>query len=204
MKNSTLKTIIVFLLISATCFSFASCKKNKDIPFTKMSDESTSLNEEAGTVTYTKETNGLTLKVTIPKEVPYGESFVCVTEITNNTDDLVQYTVPASDEKAGKLIDVEIGTARKKFTNRTTFLKGYDTALQNLDLKPHETFGEEITFLPSYHIKGSGLNIAGNGENFSVGEYSGKAVFYWNTETGGFRDKNLTLKFTVKIIEKSQ
>lgn len=204
MKNRTLKTIIVLLLISATCFSFTSCKKSGEIPFIKMSDESTSLNEEAGTVTYTKEANGLTLKVTVPKEVPYGESFLCVAEITNNTDNFVQNTIPDSDEKAGKLIEVEIGTARKKFIDSTTFLKGYDTALPDLDLKHHETFAEEITFLPSYHIKGSGLNIAGSGENFPEGEYSGKAVFCWNTETDDFRDRNLTLKFTVKVIEKSQ
>lgn len=204
MKNKYIRLTVIMLLISATCISFTSCMKNKEEPRTKISDEDTSETVGTDTLTYTKEENGLTLKVMVPKEIPYGERFKCVAEITNNTDSVVNYTIPNCDENAHLQIAVEIGTKEQKFIDCDTFGKAYDCALMDLELKPHETYTQEMTFLPGYWTG------SGNFENldeaeivyFPAGEYKGEAAFFWNTESSKFyRDENISLEFTVKIAE---
>lgn len=204
MKNKYIRLTVILLLISATCLSFTSCMKNKEESRTKISDEDTTETIGTDTLTYTKEENGLTLTVTVPKEVPYGERFKCVAEITNNTDSVVNYTIPNYDENAHLQIAVEIGTTEQQFIDCDTFGKVYGCALMDLELKPYETYTQEITFLPGYWTG------SGNFENldeaeivyFPAGEYKGEAAFFWNTESSKFyRDENISLEFTVKIAD---
>ncbi len=148
------------------------------------------------TVTYAEESKGMSLSVAVPKEVVYGEQFVCEAKITNNTDGTIKYTIPVYDENAHMQIRVSIGTENYKFIDSDTFGRLCPQAVMGLELKPGESYTEKINFLPVFYDGGQ-ENIKGmESVNFPVGLYNGTAAFYYTAE----KYETLTLNFYVRIV----
>ncbi|HRT81596.1 MAG TPA: hypothetical protein P5127_00380 [Oscillospiraceae bacterium] len=206
MKSShSKKVVLIFLLITAIGLSLASCTPKEDLANTSSTAAGgdTSLSETLNTqnsnetTAYTREANGLTLSVSVPKEVPHGERFICVAKITNNTDSTVEYTIPVYDENAHKQIEVSIGTTGKEFIDCDTFGKGYGDAVMNLILDAHESYSERIEFLPGYQTGGSWQKLdEAEIAYLPRGDYKGISKFSWNAESDA---KEISLEFIISV-----
>jgi len=205
MKRNRLRKALSLLLIVNIALFFTACGEidnsaghtDSTSQQSSSTPEITTLINHDDTVTYSKQADGLILEVTVPKTILYGQRFLCTAKITNTTNEVIHYYIPVYDENAHKQIQVKIGATNYEFIDCDTFGKGYAAAMMALEIKAHDSFVEQIDFLPGYRTGGSWqeLNKA-EITFFQPGNYDGNAQFVWTIGSG---TGDLSLDFTVTI-----
>ncbi len=147
---------------------------------------------------HTNNHKGIVLSVYAPETVVFGEKFYVFEKVTNNSSKSITYTLPYCTPNMHLEIETEISDSNNRnFIDCDTLGKELAHAGRSETLLPGESFEQTICFLPGWTDDGSrGLEHA-KITMFDKGEYTGTAVFNWDTEED---IDSISLEFPVVVV----
>ena len=147
---------------------------------------------------YTNSHDGIVLSVYSPENVVFGEKFYVFAKITNTSSESITYSLPYCTPNMHLEIEINISDNNNKAFIDCDTLGKYVAHLERSEtLLPGESFEQTICFLPGWTDDGSiGLEHA-KITMFDKGEYTGTAVFNWDTEED---IDSISLEFPVVVV----